>query len=194
MSITMGRLKLMMLAVLLIGLCLSSASPARADDITLSLTTDITGPVGSTITVYGDMTNTTSNDLYFSDEALNLPVPSTVATGAGDVILNGLLFAGPTMIGAGSTLDNVDLFTIQLLGGAGTYSGNLYDLIGGTDPLACSIGTVGCDTDLGSTSFSFNVTSPTAVPEPSSLLLLGSGLASLVFLRRKANYRDNTVH
>ncbi len=184
---TIGRLKLTMLAVLLIGLGLFSAQSAHADDITLSLTTAISGPAGSSITVYGDLTNNTSDELFFSDDAINLAVPGSVATGADDLILNGIFGLGPTEIAANSSLDNVDLFTMQLLGGSGTYGGNQFDLIGGNDPVACSIGTVGCDADLGSTTFSFDVQSGTSVPEPSTLLLLGSGLAGLMFFRRKFN-------
>ena len=182
-----GRLKFLAIAVFLAAVVFCSASSVWADDITLSLTTAVTGPAGSVITVYGDLTNNTSGTLYFSDDAINLAAPSTVATAADDIILNGLLALGPASIGANSTLDGVDLFTIQLLGGAGTYAGNLFDLFGGTDPVACSSGTLGCDTQLGGTSFSFDVTSPTLTPEPSTLLLLGLGLTSLGFLRRKVN-------
>ncbi len=100
--------------------------------------------------------------------------PSGVAAAGDDIITNGLLGLGPTAVAANSSLDNVDLFTIQLLGSRGSYAGNQFQLIRGTDPIACSFGTVGCNTDLGNASFLFEATSstPVAVPEQGGLLLL----------------------
>lgn len=187
-----GRPKLLVIALFVVAVLLSSTSSAWADDITISLTTVVSGLAGSSITVFGNLTNNTSGTLYFSDDAINLASPIGVATAADDLIVNGLLGLEPTAINANSTLDNVDLFTISLLGVPGTYAGNLFDLIGGTDPVACSVGTVGCDTNLGSTQFSFDITSPTPAPEPSTLLLLASGFAILGFLRRKNFCHDRT--
>jgi hypothetical protein len=44
-------------------------------------------------------------------------------------------------------LTDVDLFTLQILDAAtpGTYNGNIFVPFGGTDPVACGNGTVGCD-------------------------------------------------
>ncbi len=178
------KYELAVFAALLSALLFSLAAPMRADDITIQLTTSITGPVGDTITVFGNLTNNTSNTLDFGDDAINLAAPASVASAVDDLITNGFV-GGPTSIAPNATLGNVDLFTISLLGGAGTYAGNAFDLIGGTDPVACSLGTTGCDQDLGGTTFSFDVAAPTPTPEPATLLLLAPGFASLGLLRKR---------
>ncbi|MGH9739187.1 MAG: PEP-CTERM sorting domain-containing protein [Candidatus Acidiferrales bacterium] len=172
--------------VLMAALVFALATPLRADDVSVSLTTNITGPVGSSVTVFGDVTNDTSSTLYFSDDAMNIAAPGTLASAADDLIINGFLGLEPTSIAPNSTA-NLDLFTMSLLGGSGDYTGNSFVLIGGTDAVACSSGTIGCDTQLGSTAFDFSVGTLVPTPEPGTLLLMGIGLASLVFLLKRLN-------
>jgi hypothetical protein len=166
------------LAILLLGY----VSVAQADQVTISLVTDITGSGGSTITVFGNLTNTTASTQYFGNDAINLTVPSTVATASDDIILNGLFGAGPTSIAAGTTLSNVDLFSVQILGGSGAYTGNTFQLIGGTDAVGCSNGAPDCNNLLGTANFSINVA---PVPLPAAAWLMLSGLGGLAATARK---------
>src|SRR5580692_9529542 len=148
----------------LLGASLSVLAPsAQADTVSVSLVTDVTGPAGSTITVFGNLTNTTSSTQYFGNDAINLTAPSTVATASDDIILNGLFGTAPTSIAAGATLSNVDLFSVQILGGSGTYSGNTFQLIGGTDAVGCANGAADCNNLLGTANFSLNV-APVPLP------------------------------
>ncbi len=65
------------------------------------------------------MCSSWASSQYFGNDAINLTAPSTVATASDDIILNGLLGTGPTSIAAGVTLRNVDLLSVQILGGSG---------------------------------------------------------------------------
>jgi hypothetical protein len=165
-------------------LLLSCASLAQADEISVSLVTDVTGQAGSTITVFGNLTNTTANTQYFGNDAINLVAPSTAATASDDIILNGLFGTAPTSIAAGATLSNVDLFSVEILGGSGTYTGSSFQLFGGTDAVGCSNGAADCNNLLGTANFSVNVASP--VPLPAAAWLMLSGLGGIgAFARRK---------
>lgn len=159
------------------------SSFAHADIVTISLTTDVTGAAGNTITVFGNLTNTTSSTQYFGNDAINLTAPPSVATASDDIILNGLLGSGPVSIAAGATLTNVDLFSVQFLSGSGIYTGNTFQLIGGTDGVGCANGAADCNTLLGTATFSLTETSP--VPLPAAAWLMVSGLGGLVAMTRK---------
>src|ERR1035437_5102070 len=178
----MSRLISLSIAFLAAMLSIGQACVAYADSISISLSPPVTGSPGDSITVFGSLTNTTSSTLYFGSDAINLTAPGTVATATDDIIVNGLFDLGPTSIAAGATLDNVDLFSVQLLSGTATYSGNSFELIGGTDVAGCQTGATDCTTLLGGTTFSINVAAPTPVPEPSSTLLIVSGIGFLLVL------------
>jgi hypothetical protein len=162
---------------------LGHASFARADMVSISLTTNVTGSSGTILTVFGNLTNTTSSTQYFGNDSINLTAPPSVATASDDVILNGLFGAGPVSIAAGATLTNVDLFSVQFLSGAGNYSGNTFQLLGGTDAVGCANGAADCNTLLGTTTFSLTETS--TVPLPAAAWLLVSGLGTLGAIARK---------
>ena len=74
------------------------------------------------------------------------------------------------------------LFTVQIAKDAvpGTCSDNLFALLGGTDPVACSGGTLGCEANLGTLNFSVQVQKQISTPEPGSLLLIASVLVAMV--------------
>lgn len=171
---------------------LFAASTAHADALTISLSTAISGNGGDAITVFGNLTNNSLDTLYFSDDSLTFN--STEITGSDDIILNGFFGLGPTSIAPGTILDAVDLFTIQIAGGAspGVYPNNLFDLIGGTDPVACAAGTDGCDSDLGELNFAVTVNgAPAGTPEPATLALLALSVlfVALFANRRRAPHR-----
>jgi hypothetical protein len=164
---------------------LGHSSLGRADMVSISINTPVTGSPGTDITVFGNLTNNTTSTQYFGNDAINLTAPSTVATASDDIILNGLLGSGPASIAAGATLTNVDLFTVQIVGGSGTFAGNTFQLIGGTDATGCANGASDCNTLLGTANFSVNV--PASVPLPAAVWLLISGLAGLgVFAPKRA--------
>jgi hypothetical protein len=178
------RLKAILGTALVILILLGHSPLSRADMVTISIITPVTGSPGTDITVFGNLTNNTSSTQYFGNDAINLTAPSTVASASDDIILNGLLGTGPTSIAAGATLTGVDLFTVQLLGGFGTFTGNTFQLIGGTDAVGCANGASDCNTLLGTANFSVNV--PSAVPLPAAVWLLISGLGWLgVFARKR---------
>ena len=172
-----GELKA--LACAAVAMLLGHASLARASEVSISLSTAITGLPGDTITVFGNLTNDTANTLYFGNDAINLAAPSTVATAADDIILDGLLGTGPTSLAAGATLDDVDLFSVQLLTAPAAFGGNSFTLFGGTDAAGCSSGASDCTAELGSTGFSVNISSP-PVPLPAAGWLLLSGMGGLL--------------
>lgn len=173
-------------AVALILISLAATPLARADAVTVSITQAIVGSAGNTITVFGNLTNNSFGTLYFSNDSLTVNSPAFTATD--DIILNGFFLLGPTSINSGATLSNVDLFTVQILPRAnpGVYTGNFFDLIGGSDPLACGAGTTGCNFDLGNSSFTVTVNGPVKqTPEPTTFLLLAAGLAGLAIARKR---------
>jgi hypothetical protein len=175
-------------------LLLGHASIGRADDVSISLSTTITGSPGSVLTVFGSLTNNTSNTLYFGSDAIDLTAPGTVATASDDIILNGLLGSGPSSIAAGAVLTDVELFSVKLLGGPGVYSGNTFNLFGGTDGAGCASGASDCASPLGSAAFSVIVKAGSAsVPEPDCLALCSIG-ALLMGFRPRRRLQSTTYH
>lgn len=181
-------------AGLLALLCALVCPTVRADgtglgDLTITLPT-ISGMAGQQFTVFGTLTNNSSNALYFSTDSVTFNSPAI--HGTPDVASNGFLGLflgldlGPTSIDANSTLTGVDLFTVTIPTGTapGSYGMNPYDLLGGIDP-TCTLGF--CDVQLGAVEFGVNVQAPVTTPEPGTLLLLASGLlAGLLVVRRAA--------
>jgi hypothetical protein len=182
-----------LLIALLIATVLSPPAHADGGGISITLTGTISGSAGDTITVFADLSNTSSSTYYFSDDSLTTTADGYSASD--DLIINGIFGLGPVSIAGNSTLDGVDVFTVQILGGApGTFSGNIFQLIGGTDPVACGIGTVGCNSPLGLTDFSVTVQGQTVAttPEPATFALLGLGLGALALIGRRVR-RAGTV-
>jgi len=175
----------------LLGVLLSPAAKADGTglgDVTISLPT-ITGSAGETFTVFGSLTNSSSNRLDFTDDFVTFSNPKAL-TGFGDVFFNSLLDAGPGSIGGNSTLTNVDLFKIIIAGDAapGLYVLNTYVLEGGPD-VSCNVAFDPslCSVRLGTVQLTVNVQGSVPTPEPGTLMLLASGLlAALLGFRRAA--------
>lgn len=153
---------------------------AHADSVTFTLLNPVqsTTTAGSTLsfnaTVFAPTTNTGRE--YLNGDSFNVTSP---------LVLDDTPFftAYPAYLDAGQSFTGL-LFTIRVPSGtqAKSYSSNFY-LLGGA--------TANTYSTLGIQAFTVNVTAPAAVtPEPSSLLLLGTGMMSAVaaFRRRVVSF------
>lgn len=157
------------LAATLVTITLSIPA-AHADSVTITLDQplQITHAGDTTVnfkaTITADPGN--SGDIYFNTDSYNVDSPFTV-----DDI--GLFLNFPYPISAGQSFDGV-LFTINMPGSQsdGTYLGS-FSILGGSDG--------GSLDSLGSVNFEIDqVPAVTSVPEPGTLLLCSTGLATLL--------------
>jgi hypothetical protein len=149
---------------------LAQQGTARADMLTITfLDAEPEGLQGETVSFIGTITAASSNtgDVYLNADALNLNGLFTLDDTP--FFLNAPLFMAPAQIYTGV------LFTVMVNKAAplGTYSG-VFSILGGdqVDPGALN-------QISNSAAFAVNV-----VPEPASLLLLGSGLIAWAATRR----------
>jgi hypothetical protein len=165
------------------GLLVVAACPntARADSLDIALAqADQTVLVGTTTVAFdATVSNPSATDtIYLNADGANIP-SSFLTLDDAPFFNNAPIFLNP-----GASSGPFELFDILLAPNTpvGTYDLNTYSIFGGTDG-----GTGSAFDDLADANFSITVANPTSAPEPSMPLLLGSGLACLVLLRRKAS-------
>jgi len=159
---------------LTIAAFLVAGTAAKADPLSITFTPQSTqdGAGGDTLAFDVDVTNiSTSEVVNFNSDALNITQPGS------DLVTNDEFFANaPYVLNPGDPSE-YEAFTVFISPGtpSGPYYGT-YVILGGPTPSDFG--------EVGSATFEVDVAS--VVPEPSSLLLLLSGMAGLAgTLRRR---------
>jgi hypothetical protein len=167
----MKSLRNLLVPSLTIVAFLIAGTMAKADPLPLSLTIDSpfqTGGGGQTLTFTASVTNTDPTDtVYLNGASTTLTGPGSLTTNLTDFYIYSPFFLLPS-----TSSGDFDLFTVYIPYGTpyGLYTGDFEILGGGPSD----------NTDVGTANFDVEVT-----PEPSSFLLLGSGLLALAVLAKR---------
>ena len=165
------KTKRMLLATAVLVLLAGLPGLVKADLVTLTLPSSVSVAQGGSITVIGTLSNGGAPDF-------NISAWSIVLSNAGLTFDDSAFFLSPLVLGSGATYGPTGFFDVfaDISLAPGTYSGTftVFD-----DVRQLNV----------AQTFAINVT-PSAVPEPVSILLLGSGISGLLISRRRRKQRN----
>lgn len=162
--------------LVLAGSLLAAGSIVRADTLDVSLTQATLSVVQGTALVAFDAT--VSNPLSSSGTIFLNGDSSTTSSSLVSVDDAPFFANSPLSLDPGTSSGPFEIFDVLLDPslGPGVYTGT-FSILGGADGSAVD--------DVGDVNFTVDVTAPVTTPEPTALLMLGTGLLTLVFFRRR---------
>lgn len=158
--------------VLAAALPLAMIGPLRADVIFTLDAPVFFGAPGTTFDITGSLSNSDTDPVFLNTAS------GVLSSGELDFDYANFFVLVPRVLNPGDLYSSSPIFSVIASPEAqpGDYSGS-FTILGGVDENAFD--------ELATQNFQVSVTDTSAVPEPSSVLLLGTGIAGLLALRRR---------